>query len=118
MDVLETFCNQDFQLMMVYIPIYHCIMKLKQIQKNELSIRVHFHFTTTLSQCYNYKKDYKGLDLIVVYLWNFAHVKREPQRKIFFTKILNFFSSCEVHIRCFFKKLSTLCYNNMKIVIF
>jgi hypothetical protein len=30
------------------------------------------------------KKDYKGLDLMVVYLWNFTHVNKQPWRRIFF----------------------------------
>jgi hypothetical protein len=47
------------------------------------------------------KEDYKRLDLMVVYTWNFAHVRKQPKKRIFFIKIFNFFSSCEVHIRCF-----------------
>jgi hypothetical protein len=27
------------------------------------------------------KKDYEGQDLMVVYLWNFAHVERQPRKK-------------------------------------
>jgi hypothetical protein len=46
------------------------------------------------------QNDYEGLDLMVVYPWNFAHVKKQPWKKIFFTKIFNVFSSCEVHIKC------------------
>jgi len=42
--------------MVVYIPIYHCIMKLEQIWKNEILIGINFHFAIALSQCYNYKK--------------------------------------------------------------
>jgi hypothetical protein len=89
--------------MMVYIPIYLCIMKLEQIWTNKLLIGVHFHFATTLSQCCNCKKglQIKGLDLMVVYPRNFAHVKQQPWRRIFFIKIFNFFSSREVHMRCF-----------------
>ncbi len=49
---------------------------------------------------------------MVVYPWNFAHVKGQPWKKIFFIKILNFFSSCEVHIRFFKTIVNTLCYNN------
>jgi len=92
-DVWKTFCNNFFQLMVVYIPIYHCIMKLEQIWKNSLLIGVHFQIATTLSKCYNYKKNYKVL--------NSAHTKIQPWRKIFFIKIFYFFSSCEVHIKCF-----------------
>ncbi len=57
----------------------------------------------TFDTCHNatVKKDYKRLDLMIVYLWNFAHVKNNPWKKIFMTKILNFFSSYEVHIKCF-----------------
>jgi hypothetical protein len=58
----------------------------------------------TLQQPYHnaaiVKKDYKRLDLMVVYLWNF------------FNKIFNFFSSYEVHIRFFLTFVNTLCYNN------
>jgi hypothetical protein len=32
------------------------------------------------------QKDYEGLYLIVVYPWNFAHVKRQPWKKILFLK--------------------------------
>ncbi len=42
--------------MMVYIPKYNCIMKLKKIFKNYLLIGVHFHNATTLSRCCNCKK--------------------------------------------------------------
>jgi hypothetical protein len=88
--------------MVIYNPIHHSIMKLKQIWINKLLIKIHFHIAMALSQCYNNnKKDYEGLDLMVFYPWNFAHVKKQSWKKIFFTKILNFFSSCEVHIKCF-----------------
>ncbi len=70
----------------------------------------------TLQQPYHnvviVQKDYKGLDLMVVYPWNFTHVKRQPWRRIFFIKILNLFSSCVVHIRCFKKFVSTLWWYN------
>jgi hypothetical protein len=67
--------------MVVYIPIYHCIMKLEQIWTNELLIGIHFHFEPALSQCYNYEKNYKGQNFMIVYLWIFAHVKRQPWKK-------------------------------------
>jgi hypothetical protein len=54
--------------MVVYIPIYHCIMKLEYI--------------FTLQQlCHNaviVKNDYKRQDLMVLYRWNFVDVKRQP----------------------------------------
>jgi hypothetical protein len=68
MDVLETFCNQRFSIndgLHPNISLYH---EIRAKKKKKILIRVHFHFTTTLSQCYNYKKDYKGLDLMLVYL--------------------------------------------------
>jgi len=87
--------------MVVYFPIYHCIMKVEQIWTNKLLIGVHFHFAIALSQCCNCKKEYERLDLMVIYPWNFSHVKKKSWKTIFFTKTFNFFSSCEVHIKCF-----------------
>jgi hypothetical protein len=55
---------------------------------------------------------FKGLDLMVVYPKKIAVAKKHPWKRNFFTQILNFFSSCEVHINFFFKIVNTLCYNN------
>jgi hypothetical protein len=55
-DVWKTFCNKISELMVVYIPLYHCIMKLKQIWTIQLLNGRHFHFKMALSQCYNCKK--------------------------------------------------------------
>ncbi len=89
--------------MVVYIPVYHYIIKLEQINYEQINYYLEYIFILQ-QPCHNVgivKKDYQGLDLMVVYSWNFAYVKKQPWRKIFFTKIFNFFSSCEVHIRCF-----------------
>ncbi len=101
-DVWKTFCNKNFQLMVVYIPFYHCIMKLKQIWTIQLLNGRHFHFKMALSQCYNCKK---GL------LVKFCTCKETTIKKTFFTKKFNFFSSCEVHIRFLKTYVNTLWYN-------
>jgi hypothetical protein len=58
------------------------------------------------------KKDCKGLDLMVVYSWNFAHVNRQPWRRIFFIKIFNFFLVVKFILNVFKTFVNTLCYNN------
>jgi len=111
-DVWKNICNQNFQLVVVYISIYHCIMKLEQKWKTNLLFGVHFHFVIALSQCYNCKKILQRTIFMVVYPLNFADVKKQPWRIFFFTKILNYFSSCEVHIKCFKNTCQYICYNN------
>jgi hypothetical protein len=76
--------------MVVYIPIYHCIMKLEQMWKNKLVIGIHFHFATTRHNATIIQKDCEGLDLMVVYPWNFAHGKRQQEKSSFLKFSISF----------------------------
>ncbi len=58
------------------------------------------------------KKDYKGLDLMIVYPWNFAHVKRQLWKTIFFNQNFNSFQVVKFIANDFKTFVSTLCYNN------
>jgi hypothetical protein len=58
------------------------------------------------------KKDHKGLDLMVLYLWNFTHVNKQPRRRIFFFKIFKFFHIVKFILDVFKSFVNTLCYHN------
>ncbi len=57
------------------------------------------------------KKDYEGLDLMVVYLWNFAHVNRQPWRKKNSLKF-SIFQVVKFILDVFKTFVNTLCYIN------
>ncbi len=50
-----------------------------------ISFGIHFHFATACHNATIMQKDYEGLDLRLVYLRTFAHVKVKPWRRIFFS---------------------------------
>jgi hypothetical protein len=53
------------------------------------------------------EKGYEGLDW-----WNFAHVNKQPWRRIFFIKNFNFFQVVKFILYVFKTIFTTLCYNN------
>ncbi len=98
--------------MVVYIPIYHCTIKLEQIQTNKLLIGVHFHFAIALSQYCNCKKEYKRLDSMVIFPWNFAQVKKQPWKIIFSLKLSISFEVVKFISNVLKTFVNTSCYNN------
>jgi hypothetical protein len=77
--------------MVVYIPIYYCIMKLEQIWTNILVIRVHFHFATTLSQCCNCTKGLWKIRFNGILSMKFCTCKKTTMKKNFFHNSQFFF---------------------------
>jgi len=49
---------------------------------------------------------------MVIYPWNFTHVKRQPCKKIFFIRILNFFQGVKFILDVLKTFVSTLCDND------
>jgi hypothetical protein len=74
-----------------------------------------FSICNNLSQCCNVKKDYEGLDLMIVYLWNVAHVKRKPWEKQNSQKFSICFQIMKFILDSLKTFFSTLCYNNDEI---
>jgi hypothetical protein len=58
------------------------------------------------------KKDYERLDLMIIYLWNFAHVKKRPRKKSSRFKFSNSFQVMKFISNVFKTFVNTLCYNN------
>ncbi len=58
------------------------------------------------------KKDYEGLDLLIVYSRNFAHLKVKPWKKNFSLKFSIFFQIMKFILDGLKTFASTLCYNN------
>jgi hypothetical protein len=98
--------------MVVYIPIYHCIMKLEQIWTNKLLIGVHFHFATTLSQCCNCKKGLQRTRFNDSLFVKFCTCKKKTMKVKNSLKFSICFSNYEFILDGLKTFVNTLCYNN------
>jgi hypothetical protein len=63
--------------MVVYIPVYRCIMNLEQIWTNELLVEIHFHFQKILSKCYDCEKKLQKIKFNGGLFFNFYTCKKK-----------------------------------------